>query len=98
MDISTDQIAEYVRGYDVPINILFFEFFEDGEHEYLARSWLSDPDLEPPVSASGKKQVPWSGVDFFVSVGGSLGKYRDWEDMRRYGFVSAGHRGRSARP
>jgi hypothetical protein len=31
------------------------------------------------------------GVDFYVTAGGRFGTWRHWEDMRRYGFVSAGH-------
>lgn len=89
MDASTEQIVEYVRGYDVPINVLFFEYLDDGGREYLARSWLADPELEAPSMSGGKKQAPWSGVDFFVSVGEN--DERNWDDMVRYGFVSAGH-------
>ena len=69
MDTSTEQIVEYVRGYGVPINVLFFEYLQDGEREYLARSWLSDPGLEAPSGSAGKKQAPWNGLDFFVAVG-----------------------------
>jgi hypothetical protein len=28
--------VEYVRGYGVPINVLFFEYLMDEEREYLA--------------------------------------------------------------
>jgi hypothetical protein len=89
MDTSTEQIVEYVRGYGVPINVLFFEFLTDDGRDYLARSWLGDPELEAPSGGSGKKQAPWNGLDFFVAVGES--KHRNWDDMRHYGFVSAGH-------
>jgi hypothetical protein len=89
MDTSTEQIVEYVRGYGVPINVLFFEYLDDGDREYLARSWLTDPELDVPSSGGGKKQAPWSGEDFFVAVGES--EERNWDDMVRYGFVSAGH-------
>jgi hypothetical protein len=88
MDTSTEQIVEYVRGYGVPINVLFFEYLDDGGREYLARSWLTDPELETK-SGSGKKQAPWNGIDFFVAVGEN--EERNWDDMVRYGFVSAGH-------
>jgi hypothetical protein len=89
MDTSTEQVVEYVRGYGVLINVLFFEFLADDGRGYLARSWLGDPELEPASGGTGKKQPPWNGVDFFVAVGES--KHRNWDDMRRYGFVSAGH-------
>lgn len=58
MDASTEQIVEYVRGYGVPINVLFFEYLDDGGREYLARSWLTDPELEAPGKSGGKKQAP----------------------------------------
>ena len=89
IDTSSEQIVEYLRGYRVPINVLFFEYLQDGDREYLARSWLSDPEIEASSGASGKKQAPWSGLDFFVAVGEN--QHRNWDDMRRFGFVSAGH-------
>ena len=89
MDLSTEQIVEYVRGFGVPVNVLFFEYLQDGDREYLARSWLTDPELESASGTGGKKQAPWNGVDFFVAVGEN--QHRNWDDMRRYGFVSAGH-------
>jgi hypothetical protein len=89
MDVSTEQIVDYVRGYGVPINVLFFEYLRDGDREYLARSWLTDPELEAAAAGTGKKQAPWNGRDFFVAVGEN--QHRNWDDMRRYGFVSAGH-------
>jgi hypothetical protein len=89
IDASTEQIVDYVRGYGVPINVLFFEYLQDGDREYLARSWLTNPAVEPPSGVGGKKQAPWNGRDFFVAVGEN--EHRNWDDMRRYGFVSAGH-------
>jgi hypothetical protein len=89
MDLSTEQIVDYVRGYGVPINVLFFEYLRDGEREYLARSWLTDPEVDGASGSTGKKQAPWNGRDFFVAIGEN--HHRSWEDMRRYGFVSAGH-------
>lgn len=90
MDQSTEQIVNYLSRYDVPINVLFFEYLIDGEREYLARTWLAAPET---TSGSGggptKKQPPWNGTDFFVAVGEN--NHRNWDDMRRYGFVAAGH-------
>lgn len=89
MDLSTEQIIDYLRGFGVPINVLFFEYLQDGDREYLARSWLTDPALEVPAGGSSKKQPPWNQRDFFVAVGET--QHRNWDDMREYGFVSAGH-------
>ena len=89
LDLSTEQIVEYVRGYGVPINVLFFQYLRDGDREYLARSWLEDPiDAVVPTGRT-KKQEQWNGRDFFVAVGED--EHRNWDDMIRYGFVSAGH-------
>jgi hypothetical protein len=55
IDTSSEQIVDYLRGYRVPINVLFFEYLQDGDREYLARSWLSDPEIEASSGASGKK-------------------------------------------
>jgi hypothetical protein len=89
MDLSTEQIVDYVRGYGVPVNVLFFEYLADGDREYLARSWLTDPTADSTADGSSKKQIPWNGRDFFVALGEN--QHRNWDDMRRYGFVSAGH-------
>ncbi|HEX4805132.1 MAG TPA: hypothetical protein VFU94_04460 [Conexibacter sp.] len=89
MDTSTEQIVEYVRGHGVPISVVFFQHLRDGERTYLARSWLSDPEVDLTARSARKRQAPWNGTDFFVAVG--EGRHRSWDDMRRYGFVSAGH-------
>jgi hypothetical protein len=89
MDTSTEQIVEYVRGYEVPINVLFFEYLDDDGREYLARSWLADPELEVPTKGGAKKRAPWNGLDFYVAAGEN--NERNWDDMVKYGFVSAGH-------
>ena len=90
MDQSTEQIVNYLGRYEVPINVLFFEYLVDGDREYLARTWLADPETTTGGGAgTTKKQPPWNGTDFFVAVGEN--NHRNWDDMRRYGFVSAGH-------
>lgn len=89
MTTSTEQIVDYLRGYGVPINVLFFEYLLDDGREFLARSWLSDPDIEPAPSSTTRRQPHWNGMDFAVAVGES--EHRNWDDMRQYGFVSAGH-------
>jgi Endonuclease NucS len=93
VDAATERIVTYlVSGYQVPINVLFFRYFEDKEHSYLARVWLIDEaeTAVPPAGVKGRgKQEPWNGTDWYVSFGEEPGG-RSWEDGRRYGFVSAG--------
>jgi hypothetical protein len=91
LDASTERIVEYLSRYGVPINALFFRYFKDGPAEYIARSWLLDPvEAEVRRKRTGTKrtQAPWNGRDFYVSFGED--EQRNWEDARRYGFISGG--------
>ena len=94
LDASTERIIGYLSDtYGVPVNAVFFRYFEENGHEYIARSWLIDPsDTEvgpsPSRKSKAKKTEPWNGTDYYVSIG--EGPHRTWEDCRRYGFVSAG--------
>lgn len=91
VDPATERIIEYLARFDVPLNVLFFRYFEDDGREYLARTWLVDekrgPGGDGPKKA-GKKE-PWNGHDWYVSVGEDS-NVRSWDDARTYGFVSAG--------
>src|SRR6185369_996096 len=92
LDPSTERIISYLAdNYGVPINAVFFRFFRDNGADYLARTWLIDPDeAERKVSKSITKKgsEPWNGRDFYVSLG--EGEHRTWEDCRNYGFISGG--------
>lgn len=95
LDPSTERIISYLSdSYGVPINALFFQYFRDNGNEYLARTWLIDPEeaeVKSSKSASRKKSEPWNGRDFYISFGEHENeKYRSWDDARQYGFVSAG--------
>lgn len=89
LDPSTERIINYLgNNYGVPINAVFFGYFKDGDGEYLARTWLIDPqDAEVQTSKSGKekRREAWNGRDFYVSLGEFEGA--NWDDCRTYGFV-----------
>jgi hypothetical protein len=90
LDPSTERIISYLsNSYGVPINAVFFRYFQEAGNEYLARTWLINPnEAEAQRSRSAPKKEPWNGLDFYVSIG--EGVHRSWEDFRQYGFVSAG--------
>lgn len=93
VDAATERIVGYLAsGYGVPVNVLFFRYFEDEGRSYLARTWLID-DAETAAPSAGTKgrgkQEPWNGTDWYVSFGDETGG-RSWDDALRYGFVSAG--------
>lgn len=98
LDASTERIVSYVSEYGVPVNVVFFQHFHDGDREYLARSWLRDPEevdrtQSRSKSSSSRSRAPWNGQDFFVSFGETDNPVHDrrkWEDAVKYGFISAG--------
>jgi hypothetical protein len=92
LDASTERIINYLSdNYGVPVNAVFFRFFRDDGRDYLARTWLISPEeAERKVSKSKVKKggEPWNGRDFYVSLG--EGEHRNWDDSRKYGFISGG--------
>ena len=92
LDVSTERIVQYLSKSKIPINVLFFQVFRDGDAQYLSRSWMIDP-AETQINQAnvskgeGSEREPWNG-EYYVSYGGW--KARSWEDARKYGFISAG--------
>ena len=88
LDSSTERIVQYLNDKEIPINVLFFKVFVDGDKQYLSRAWLIDPGETQQISASTSRgSEPWNG-EYYVSYGHELG--RDWRDAIKYGFISAG--------
>jgi hypothetical protein len=74
---------------DVPINVIFFQVFQDGANQYLSRAWLIDPietEFKAAVGQPGAKGE-WNG-EYYVSFG--QGENRDWDEAVKYGFICAG--------
>lgn len=88
LDPSTERIVQHMADqYGAAINAVFFRFFRDGESEFLSRVWLIDPgEAEVKVVEKGGRGV-WNG-EYYASFGQS--EHRNWEDARRFGFISAG--------
>jgi len=61
--------------------------FRDGDREYLTRTWLTDPDRVEEVVERKQERGSWNG-EAYVSFGRN--EKRDWEEARRYGFISGG--------
>lgn len=84
-DATSERIVEYLASvHEVGINAIFFRVFRDGDREYLARVWLRDP-TDTAVEPDSAATRDWNG-EYYVSFGGG----RDWEEARRYGFISGG--------
>ncbi|MXX65301.1 MAG: hypothetical protein F4Z36_09650 [Acidimicrobiia bacterium] len=92
LDHTSDRIIQGLAEYKVPINAAFFRHFKDGDRNYLARTWLIDPQQAENFRArsSHRKHRPWNGRDFYVVLGRSIEDCR-WEIACKYGFLNAGH-------
>ena len=91
IDPATERIVQYVRRHGVPINVVFFQYFKEGDREFLARTWDADPAVEekaPTRTQPKRPKAPWNGQDFYVSFGDD--EHRSWDDAVKYGFVGAG--------
>ncbi|MGI8552456.1 MAG: endonuclease NucS domain-containing protein [Dehalococcoidia bacterium] len=89
LDASSEHIVQYTARWGVPINVVFFRHFQDGDRSYIARTWLREPMAAEALSkVAAAKEEPWNGTDFGVTLG--EGPHRNWEDCRPYGFVSGG--------
>ena len=93
VDPATERIVKFLNeAFGVPINVVFFRHFDDGDSSYLARSWLVADESEASPRRAGTMQrtmETWNGRDWYVSFG-DYPNGRRWEDARTYGFVSAG--------
>ena len=74
IDAATERIVGYLNtGFGVPINVVFFRYYEDGDRAYLARTWLLDAALDASATTPGKRggasKEPWNGKDWYVSFG-----------------------------
>lgn len=81
----------YLNTRDIAINVVFFQVFEHGAEKLLSRAWLIDPgetqaNVASTNTGKGDKE-PWNG-EFYVSFGDATS--RNWEDARRFGFISGG--------
>ncbi len=90
LDAASERIVGYLNRRDIPINVLCFQVFENESGQLLSRAWLLDPvETQAAAATSSAKAMkePWNG-EYYASFG--HGGERDWEEARRYGFISAG--------
>ncbi|MBQ9686239.1 MAG: DUF91 domain-containing protein [Oscillospiraceae bacterium] len=86
MDDGTERIIRFLREtYSVDINILFFRVFQCSNERLISRTWFEE-DIEEYAPAEVKQKGPWNG-EYYASFGEGS---RNWEDARKYGFISAG--------
>lgn len=92
LDPSTERIVDYLSKNGISINVLFFKVFQHGDEQFLSRAWLIDPsetqtNAAQATATSANAKEPWNG-EFYVSFGDPHS--RNWDEARRYGFISAG--------
>lgn len=89
LDSATERIVKYLNQRDIAVNVIFFQVFQHGDDKLLSRTWFIDPSETQANSTvtttkDGKKE-PWNG-EYYVSFGAD----RNWEDARKYGYISGG--------
>ena len=92
LDPTSDRIVEFLAdSYDVPINAVFFRHFSDHGRDYLARTWLLDPQQteDKAVRPSRSKLRPWNGRDFYMVLD-RAGQTDRWAIASKYGLLNAG--------
>lgn len=92
LDPTSDRIVEFLaESYGVPINAVFFRHFSDDGSNYLARTWLLDPQPAEgkAVRRARSKKRPWNGQDFYIVLGRADDNYR-WAIASKYGLLNAG--------
>ena len=88
-DASSQRIVKYLANeHGVAINTAFFTVFTEDDQQYLTADWLMDQD-QVVERAERRRAAPWTGY-YYVNAGHDEG-VRSWDDMRRFGFVSAGY-------
>ena len=90
LDASTERIVAYLSERDIPINLLCFQVFANGNEQLISRTWLLDP-VKTQVSAAIMQDgpnEPWNG-EFYHSFGTCSGE-RAWDDAVKYGFICGG--------
>ena len=86
LDAATERIVDYLSYHGIDINVLFFQMFEDDNRQYLARTWVRDPDEEP--SGAIRRTVGlWQGQYYVLFEDDNC---RNWKHAKLYGFISAG--------
>ncbi len=93
VDPSTERIVAFLNEtFGVPINVVFFRHFTDGNASYLARTWLIPQEVASaakPAGRSSRTRETWNGIDWYAAFG-TEPQGRSWQDATRFGFVSAG--------
>ncbi|MCK9988472.1 MAG: hypothetical protein AzoDbin1_04944 [Azoarcus sp.] len=87
LDPSTERIVAYLADRDIPINVLCFQIFSNGNEQLLSRAWLLDPVHTQTTARPAGPNEPWNG-EFYHSFGHSA--ERSWEEAVKYGFICAG--------
>ncbi|NOY43052.1 MAG: DUF91 domain-containing protein [Planctomycetes bacterium] len=88
LDDSTERIVSYLNERDIPINVLCFQVFANGNEQLLSRAWLLDPiRTQVNTGTSTGSKEPWNG-EFYCNYG--VSECRSWDDAQKYDFVSAG--------
>ncbi|MDZ8257572.1 phospholipase D-like domain-containing protein [Nostoc sp. ChiQUE01b] len=91
-EINIPELKDYIkRNTTIIPRIEEQDSYLNSDAPIIRSKMITQPKKsEKKASKSNAKtdNEPWNGCDFYVSIG--EGKHRNWEDCRKYGFISSG--------
>ncbi len=91
-EINIPELKDYIkRNTTITPRIEEQDIYLNSDAPIIKSKMIAQPEKsENKASKSNAKKdnEPWNGCDFYVSIG--EGKHRNWEDCRKYGFISSG--------
>ena len=93
LDPTSERIVGFLAdSYGVPVNAIFFRHFADENRDYLARTWLRDPQPADTASVrtSRSKRRPWNGRDHYSILGRVDNEAERYQIAHKHRYLSAG--------
>ena len=93
LDPASERMVQFLaNSYGVPVNAIFFRHFTDEGRDYLARTWLREPQPTDgaAVRTSRSKRRPWNGRDYYSILGRADNEAERYEVARKHGYLNAG--------
>lgn len=91
-EINIPELKDYIkRNTTITPRIEKQDSYLNSDAPIIKSKMIAQPaKAENKASKSNAKKdnESWNGCDFYVSIG--EGKHRNWEDCRKYGFISSG--------
>ena len=93
LDPASERMVQFLAdSYGVPLNAIFFRHFTDEGRDYLARTWLREPQSTDGASVRTprSKRRPWNGRDYYSILGRVDNEAERYQIAHKHGYLNAG--------